>query len=103
MEQTYRDKLIDERFDRDKERIVSHEEHMKEQDGDIRDLKELTIEMSQLLKRHDERLDKQEGRLTAIEERPAKNWTAVQTAAISAAISAATSGIVAAVMALILK
>lgn len=99
MEQTYRDKLIDERFDRDKERIVSHEEHMKEQDGDIRDLKELTIEMSQLLKRHDERLDKQEGRLTAIEERPAKNWTAVQTAAISAA----TSGIVAAVMALILK
>lgn len=95
----YRDQLIDERFARDKERIVSHEEHMKEQDGDIRDLKELTIEMSQLLKRHDERLDKQDSRITSIEERPAKNWTAVQTAAISAV----TSGLVAAVMALILK
>lgn len=95
----YRDQLIDERFARDKERIVNHEEHMKEQDGDIRDLKELTIEMSQLLKRHDERLGKHEDRLTAIEERPAKNWTAVQTAAISAV----TSGLVAAVMALILK
>lgn len=99
MEQAYRDKLIDERFARDKERIVGHEEHMKEQDGDIRDLKELTIEMSQLLKRHDERLDKQDGRIAAIEDRPAKNWTAVQTAAISAV----TSGLVAAVMALILK
>lgn len=99
MEQAYRDKLIDERFARDKERITSHENHMKEQDGEIRDLKELTIEMSQLLKRHDERLDKHDGRLKVVEERPAKNWNAVQTAAISAI----TSGLVAAVMALVLK
>ena len=99
MENAYRDQLIDERFARDKERIVHHEEHMKEQDGEIRDLKELTIEMSQLLKRHDERLDKQEGRLSAIEEKPAKNWGVVQSAAISAVVS----GMVAGIMALVLK
>ena len=99
MDQHYRDKLIDERFARDKERIGSHETHMKEQDGEIRDLKELTIEMSQLLKRHDEHLGRHEERITAIEERPARDWASVKTAAISAV----TSGLVAAVMALILK
>jgi len=99
MDQHYREKLIDERFARDKERIGSHELHMKEQDGEIRDLKELTIEMSQLLKKHDEHLGRHEKRIAAMEERPAKAWAAVQTAAISAV----TSGLVAAGMALILK
>ena len=99
MENAYRDKLIDERFERDKERICSHEEHMEKQDKQITDLEKLTIEMGELIKKHDERLVDHGKRLHAIEEKPAKNWTAIQTAAISAA----TSGIVAAVMALILK
>ena len=99
MEQTYRDKLIDERFARDKERIGCHEEHMREQDKQINDLEKLTIEMGELLKAHNERIEDHSRRIRAVEEKPAKNWTAMQTAAISAV----TSGIVAAVLALILK
>lgn len=99
MEQSYRDKLIDERFARDKERIGNHETHMKEQDTQINDLQRLTIEMGEMIKRHDERLDKHDDRLHTIEEKPAKNWNA----ASSAAISALVSGIVAAVMALVFK
>ena len=99
MENTYRDKLIDERFARDKERICSHEEHMEKQDKQINDLEKLTIEMGELIKKHDERLVDHGKRLHSIEERPAKNWGVVQTAAISAI----TSGVVAAIMALVLK
>ena len=99
MEQTYRDKLIDERFARDKERISNHEDHMEKQDKQINDLEKLTIEMGELIKKHDERLVDHGRRIQSIEDKPAKNWTAMQTAAISAV----TSGIVAAVLALILK
>ena len=99
MENSYRDKLIDERFARDKERICSHEEHMEKQDKQITDLEKLTIEMGELIKKHDERLVDHGNRLHSIEERPAKNWGAMQTAAISAV----TSGFVAAIMALVLK
>lgn len=99
MENAYRDKLIDERFARDKERICNHEDHMEKQDKQINDLEKLTIEMGELIKKHDERLVDHGKRLHAIEEKPAKNWSAVTTAIISAA----TSGIVAAIMALILK
>ena len=99
MENTYRDKLIDERFARDKERISSHEDHMEKQDKQINDLEKLTIEMGELIKKHDERLVDYGKRIHAIEEKPVKSWSAVQTAIISAV----TSGIVGAVMALILK
>lgn len=99
MENTYRDKLIDERFARDKERICNHEDHMEKQDKQINDLEKLTIEMGELIKKHDERLVDHGKRLLAIEEKPSKNWSAIQTAAISAI----TSGLVAGIMALILK
>ena len=83
------------------ERIKTNYDHPHAFDTDllIRDLKELTIEMSQLLKRHDEHLNRHEERIAAMEERPARDWASVKTAAISAI----TSGLVAAVMALILK
>lgn len=99
MENQYRDRLIDERFERDKERICNHEEHMEKQDKQITDLEKLTIEMGELIKKHDERLVDHGKRLQIIEGKPAKSWTAMQTAVISAV----TSGIVGAVMALILK
>jgi len=99
MEESYRDKLIDERFARDKERICNHEEHMEKQDKQINDLEKLTIEMGELIKKHDERLVDHGKRLRVIEEKPGKNWSAIQTTAISAI----TSGLVAGIMALILK
>lgn len=99
MEQTYRDKLMDERFQRDKERIQQHEDHMRDQDKKITDLEKVAIEMGELLKAHNELIENNSNRIRAVEEKPAKNWTVMQTAAISAV----TSGIVAAVLALVLK
>ena len=47
MENQLRDKLYDERFARDKERIEEHERHMKEQDAERQKLSELSIRMGE--------------------------------------------------------
>ena len=77
MENQLRDKLYDERFARDKERIEEHEKHMKEQDAERRDLKELTIRMGELLDKHDEKIGEHERRIDAMEQRPGRRWDMV--------------------------
>ena len=99
MDNQYRDKLYDERFDRDRERIEQHEAHMREQDAERAELREMSIKMGELIKRHDDSLDQHEKRIRAIEEKPAKNWSALQSAAISTIVS----GGVAAILNLILQ
>lgn len=88
MENQYRDKLIDERFARDKERIEHHEEHMKEQDDAIRKVQDLTIEMGEMIKRHDERIADQGARIKAIETKPGKRWDMVIDKIINAVVAA---------------
>lgn len=99
MQQDYRDKLIDERFQRDKERIEHHEDHMAEQDNKISDLEKLSIEMGELIKRHDEKIESNSKDIQSLKEQPAKNWSMV----VSTIISAVTSGIVAAIIAFFTK
>lgn len=77
MENQIREKLYDERFARDKERIEEHERHMREQDAERKELRELTIEMSEMIKRHDERITEHGTRLTAIEQKPGRRWDMV--------------------------
>ena len=77
MENQLRDKLYDERFQRDKERIEEHERHMKEQDAERKELRELTIEMSEMIKRHDERISEHGTRITAMEQKPGRRWDMV--------------------------
>lgn len=77
MENQYRDRLIDERFARDKERIENHEKHMDEQDAERRQIKELTIRMGELLDKHDEKIDNHEKRIEAIEQKPNKRWDVI--------------------------
>lgn len=87
MENQYRDQLYDERFARDKERIEQHEAHMREQDAERAELREMSIKMAELLSRHDEAIVKHEERIHTMEEKPAKSWSALQSAAISAIVS----------------
>lgn len=91
MENQYRDRLIDERFARDKERIENHEEHMKEQDAERRDLKEATIRIVELLDKHDEKLGDHEKRLGMIEQKPGKRWDMVIDKIITLIVAAAVS------------
>lgn len=88
MENQLRDKLYDERFARDKERIEHHEEHMKEQDDAIRKVQDLTIEMGEMIKRHDERIADQGERLKAIETKPVKRFDMVVDKIINAVVAA---------------
>ena len=88
MENQLRDKLYDERLARDKERIEHHEEHMKEQDDAIRKVQDLTIEMGEMIKRHDERIADQGERLKAIETKPTKRWDMVIDKIINAVVAA---------------
>lgn len=89
METELRDKLYDERFARDLERIKDHEVHMKEQDESIRKVQTLTIEMGEMIKRHDEQIADQGKRITAMEQKPAKRWEAVVEKVITLLVAAA--------------
>lgn len=93
MENQLRDKLYDERFARDKERIENHEAHMKEQDEAIRKVQDLTIEMGEMIKRHDERLDDQSQRIRTIEQKPGKRWDVVIDKIITVLVAAAVSAL----------
>ena len=94
MENQLRDKLYDERFARDKERIESHEAHMKEQDEAIRKVQDLTIEMGEMIKRHDERLADQGQRIRTIEQKPGKRWDVVIDKIITVLVAAAVSALI---------
>lgn len=88
MENQLRDKLYDERFQRDKERIEEHERHMKEQDAERKELRELTIEMSEMIKRHDERITEHGTRITAMEQKPGRRWDMVIDKVVNAIVAA---------------
>ena len=88
MENQYKDKLIDERFARDKERIESLERHKDEQDTERREIKELTIRMGELLDKHDEKIGNHEKRLEAMEQKPTKRWDMVIDKVINAVVAA---------------
>lgn len=88
MENQYRDKLIDERFARDKERIESHEKHMDEQDSERREIKELTIRMGELLSKHAEMLGNHEKRIEVIEQKSSRRWDMVIDKVINAVVAA---------------
>lgn len=84
-------KVQNERFARDLERIQSLEDTCEE-------LRELSIQMGELLKKYDEelrdhrqQLKEQDERVTAIEQRPAKWWEKL-TGAIITALGSALGG-----------
>ena len=54
--------------------MEKNEKHMDEQDREQREIRRLTIEMSEMIKRHDERLTDHGARIHAMEQRPARRW-----------------------------
>ena len=80
-----RQRVQDERFARDKERIEDLEKVCEK-------LNRLSIEMGELLKKHDEQLSLQSGRLEAIEQRPLHWWEKFAGAVITALGSAVGGG-----------
>lgn len=79
-----RRKVFDERLSRDLTRLEQLEESNE-------DLKKLTIEIKNLVKLNNDRLDKQEKRLSAIEQRPL-HWWEKFAGAIVTALGAAIGG-----------
>ena len=72
----------DERFARDKARLDKHEDQMD-------DLMRLTVQMGELLKRHDESIDKHDRRISDIERQPVDTLSKVKTAIITTIVSGA--------------
>lgn len=89
MDETYKDKMYDERFARDLHRIEAHEAHMDEQDKERQKLTELTIRMGELLDRHDEKITEHEKRLDEIEKKPGKRWELVVDKIVTLLVAAA--------------
>ena len=80
-----RQRVQDERFARDKERIEDLEKICEK-------LNRLSIEMSELVKKHDEQLNCQAQRLDAIEQKPLRWWEKFAGAVITALGSAVSGG-----------
>lgn len=80
-----RQRVQDERFARDKERIEELEKVCEK-------LNRLSIEMSELVKKHDEQLNRQAQRLDAIEQKPLRWWEKFTGAVITALGSAVGGG-----------
>ena len=74
-------RLIDERFRRDKEELVRHEEELNE-------IRSLTLEMSALVKQNNESMKNHENRITALEKKPSVWFDRIVAGIISAVIAA---------------
>jgi len=85
-------KIEDERFGRDKERLDGME-------GNLDKVTTLTVQMGEILKQNNEKIENHDQRLTAIECKPTKMIDAVKSAVV---VSIAVS-LVGAVLALIFK
>lgn len=83
-----RQRVQDERFARDKERIEDLEQVCDK-------LNRLSIEMSELVKKHDEQLSAQAQRLESIEQKPLRWWEKFTGAIITALGSAVGGGVLA--------
>lgn len=83
-----RQRIHDERFARDKERIEDLEQVCDK-------LNRLSIEMSELVKKHDEQLVQQAQRLEAVEQKPLRWWEKFTGAIITALGSAIGGGVLA--------
>ena len=83
-----RQRIHDERFARDKERIEDLERICDK-------LNRLSIEMSELVKKHDEQLAAQAQRLEAVEAKPLRWWEKFTGAIITALGSAIGGGMLA--------
>lgn len=83
----YNPALLDEKFNNDRARIKNHEDHMKEQDAEIKELRELTVEIAALTKQNEKRLNAQDTRIEAIEKKPSRIMDAITSATISAIVA----------------
>lgn len=87
-----RERLCDERFARDKARIEENEKLI----GEIR---LLNVQMSEMIKRHDEQIVAQEKRLKQLEQQPADTWGKLKIAFLTAIISGVAGYVVSAIVA----
>ena len=64
-------------------------------DAERKELRELTIEMSEMIKRHDERITEHGTRITAIEQKPSRRWDMVIDKVINAIVAAGVAWLIA--------
>ncbi|MBE5766188.1 MAG: hypothetical protein E7335_03280 [Clostridiales bacterium] len=72
--------MCDERFRRDKERIDRNEDEMRR-------VRELTVQMGEMIKRHDSQIEGHERRLMTLEKQPSEQFGKIKTAAITAIVT----------------
>ena len=72
--------MCDERFRRDKERIDRHEEEMRR-------VRELTVQMGEMIKRHDNQIEAHERRIMNLEKQPSEQFGKIKTAAVTAIVT----------------
>lgn len=85
---TEHNKLIDERFARDKTRLDDQGRRLNGVDDCIKELTICQTQMSELLKRHSDELHEIDNRLSEQEQKPAAIMTKWQAAIISGVVSA---------------
>lgn len=72
--------VVDERFGRDKERLDAQEKAMQQ-------IRDLTVQMGEILKKYDSSIEAHEKRITTLEKQPADQYGKIKAAFISAVVS----------------
>ncbi len=82
-----RHRTMDERFERDKERLERQEDKTDK-------LVELSAQMGEIIKAHNDKLDNHEHRLGDLESKPAKRWDIIVSAALQWIVVAVLAAVV---------
>lgn len=75
-----RENLCDERFRRDKERLDEFEKGMRE-------VRKLSIQMGEMIKRHDDQIEAHERRILNLEKQPSEQFGKIKTAIATAVVT----------------
>ena len=94
-----RQKVIDERFARDKHDIQALQVHQEDAERRTAEIEKLNVQMAEILKKHEAQIDDHEKRITSVESRDGKKWGKVTDCIISGVVAA----LVAALMAIVLN
>lgn len=79
--------MCDERFARDKARLEKGEKRLEGHDERMEEVRRLSVQMGEMIKRHDDQLESHEKRITTLERQPAEAYGRIITGITTAVIS----------------
>ena len=81
-------KMCNERFKRDAARLDKAEAKLERYDAELDEVRQLSVQMGEMIKRHDTLIASHEKRLATLEQQPVESYGKIKIAIITTAIGA---------------